>query len=135
MNKLIWCIKRIWQLPYQYTLNRRWQDRYRSAKLSLGLPRIDDCSQFNKINTLDKGSREAFLRALIIEVTNYNREKYSSSLDIIRWRQIFKVMDNLGIWGIQKGIYDLIKVSDSKQVSSFDIKNFESYNPQDNMII
>lgn len=131
----MWFIKRIWQLPYQYTLEMRWIDRYKAAKLSLGLPGVDDCSKFTRINTLDKGGREAFLRALIIEVTDYNRCLFSSSNDLIRWRQIFAVVEKLGIWGVQKGVYDLMKKSDSKVVSSFDIKNFESHNPEDKMVI
>ena len=135
MKKLFWYIKRIWQLSYQYTLEKRWKDRYRSAKLSLGLPGVDDCSKFTRINTLDRGSREAFLRALIIEVTDHNRSLYSSSNELIRWRQIFAVIENLGIWGVQKSVYDLMKKSDSKAVSSFDVKNFESHNPEDKIVI
>jgi len=135
MKKFAWYVKRVWQLRYQHTLYKRWQDRYRAAKLALGLSNSHDCRQFNKISTLDKGNREAFLRALIIEVTEHNRDKAMSNPSIIRWRQVFKVMENLGVWGMQKNIYDLMKISDSKPVNSFDIKNFESHNPEDNMIM
>ena len=135
MKKLIWCIKKIWQLPYQYTLNLRWQDRYRATKLALGLPGVHDCSKFTKINTLDKGNRDAFLRAIIVEISDYNRNLYLTSPNIILWGHLSKVLDKLGVMGMQKEVYHHMKHLAYKAVSSFDIKNFESNNPEDNMII
>lgn len=135
MNKIFWFLNRVWQLPKQYSLEQKWIIRYSSAKLALGLPGVHDTREFTKINTLDKGSREAFIRALIIEIDNFNYNKSSDTPGIIRWRQVFTVIENLNIWGIQKDIYVLKNMSDSKPVRCLDIKGFDGYNIEDKIII
>lgn len=122
-------------MPKQYALEQRWKIRYSSAKLALGLPGVHDTREFTRVNTLDKGSREAFIRALITEVDKFNCGKLSDAPGIIRWRQVFAIIDHLGIWGVQTEIFKLKNKSDSKTARCMDVANFDGYNTEDKIIL
>ncbi len=136
MENLFWYLKEVWRLRKRKAMYERHCMQYRSVKQVLGLDKnviMPSCYEFDRQRKLSgvASEKEAFLKALIIEINRYNelqRAEVNGVNEKIKWSDLKKATSNLKLLSFQVEVQVRMNHHSWQGVSSNDIENFSEVN-------